>query len=118
MAAVMQKKSFDTPDDVMTPPKTKVEIVKIDGKPIMRATFEAGWKWSTDIGPAAGTDSCQNHHVIVGLSGHIKAVMDDGTEIEAGPGEVVDIPAGHDAWVVGDEAYVGIDVGGAVYGAG
>ncbi|MGD0805587.1 MAG: hypothetical protein ABSA11_16120 [Candidatus Bathyarchaeia archaeon] len=28
---------------------------------------------------------------------------DDGQEIELGPGDVVDIPPGHDGWVVGNE---------------
>ena len=30
-------------------------------------------------------------------------VMQDGTEFEAGPGEITALPSGHDAWVVGDE---------------
>ena len=29
--------------------------------------------------------------------------MDDGTEIEFGPGDVAIIDPGHDGWVVGDE---------------
>jgi hypothetical protein len=29
------------------------------------------------------------------------------------PGEAVEIPPGHDAWVTGDEPYVGVDVTGA-----
>jgi hypothetical protein len=42
--------------------------------------------------------------------------MDDGTEMEAGPGDVIDIPPGHNAWVVGDEPAVGIDIaGGTTY---
>jgi hypothetical protein len=35
-------------------------------------------------------------------------VMDDGTELEIGPGEAMQIPPGHDAWI-GDEPYVGVD---------
>jgi mannose-6-phosphate isomerase-like protein (cupin superfamily) len=46
-------------------------------------------------------------------------VMDDGQEIDIGPGEAIEIPPGHDAWVVGDEPYVGVDVtGGASYAGG
>jgi mannose-6-phosphate isomerase-like protein (cupin superfamily) len=33
----------------------------------------------------------------------MKIVHNDGTDVEIGPGDVVNIPAGHDAWVVGDE---------------
>jgi uncharacterized cupin superfamily protein len=111
----MQKKSFNMPDSTMTPPKTKVEMVKIGDSTLMRNTFEPGWKWSEHVKSTAGTDTCQVHHVLCGVSGQLKAVMKDGTEIEVGPGDVVDIPPGHDAWVVGDEPMVGIDVGGAIY---
>lgn len=112
----MEKKSFNTPDETRTPPNTKVEVVKIGEQPIMRVTFEPGWKWSKDVKPTAGTDSCQTHHLICQISGQLKTVLDDGTEVETGPGDVADIPPGHDAWVVGDEPVVGIDfVGGGSY---
>lgn len=106
----MQKKSFDAPDTTTELPKTKLEVVTIGDRTLIRNTFEPGWKWSEHVKPTAGTDSCQAHHVICMLSGRLKAVMDDGTAIEAGPGDVVDIPPGHDAWVVGDEPVVGIDI--------
>ena len=32
---------------------------------------------------------------------HVKA--DDGQELEFGPGDVADIPPGHDGWVIGNE---------------
>jgi hypothetical protein len=38
--------------------------------------------------------------------------MDDGTEMEFGPGDVGNIPPGHDAWVVGNEPAVMIDISG------
>lgn len=106
----MQKKSFNTPDETRTPPKTKVEVVKLGDRTLMRTTFESGWKWSEHIKPTAGTDSCQVHHVICAISGQLRVVINDGTEIDVSPGDVVDIPAGHDAWVVGDEPAVGIDI--------
>jgi quercetin dioxygenase-like cupin family protein len=37
--------------------------------------------------------------------------MDDGSEQEVGPGDVVAIPPGHDAEIVGDEACVLVDFG-------
>jgi hypothetical protein len=36
--------------------------------------------------------------------------MDDGTEIEARSGDVYLVPPGHDAWVVGDEECVALDI--------
>ncbi len=43
------------------------------------------------------------------VSGQMHLVHDDGCEQEIGPGNVYIIRPGHDAWVVGDEQYVGID---------
>ncbi len=36
--------------------------------------------------------------------------MTDGSEQEFGPGDVGVIPPGHDAWVVGNEPVVAIDI--------
>ena len=38
--------------------------------------------------------------------------MADGTEMECAPGDVSSLPPGHDAWVVGEEEVVVIDVSG------
>jgi mannose-6-phosphate isomerase-like protein (cupin superfamily) len=38
--------------------------------------------------------------------------MEDGTERDIGPGEVVNIPSGHDGWVVGNVPVVFIDITG------
>lgn len=46
------------------------------------------------------------------LSGRLKVIMDDGTELEFGPGDVVAIPPGHDGEVVGDEPCVVLDFAG------
>jgi mannose-6-phosphate isomerase-like protein (cupin superfamily) len=39
--------------------------------------------------------------------------MEDGREFEVGPGDVLAVPEGHDAWVVGDEPVVIVDWWGA-----
>ena len=112
----MEVKSFNKPDEVRTPPKTKIEVVKVGDSTVMRATFEPGWKWSECIKPIAGTDSCQAPHVNYVISGRMKVVMDDGTEMEMGAGDAADIPPGHDAWVIGNEPCVAIDfAAGKVY---
>jgi hypothetical protein len=74
-----------------------------------RAVFEPGWKWSECVKPLVGTDSCEVHHVGYILSGTLQVVMDDGTEFDAGVGTVYEIVPGHDAWVVGDEKFVGLE---------
>jgi class 3 adenylate cyclase len=38
--------------------------------------------------------------------------MEDGAEYEYGPGDVIDIPPGHDVWVVGNQALVIVDMSG------
>jgi mannose-6-phosphate isomerase-like protein (cupin superfamily) len=43
------------------------------------------------------------------VSGQLKIVMDDRTEMNLGPGDAYVIEPGHDAWVVGDEAFVGFE---------
>lgn len=102
-------KSFNKPDEVRTFPKGKLELVKIGGATIGRATFEPGWKWSTSVQPLVKTKSCEAPHFQYHLSGIIKIVMDDGTQLECRAGDVSLLPMGHDAWVVGNESVVVVD---------
>ena len=82
-----------------------VEIVNIGDGVVGLATFEPGWKWSDHVKPIAGTDSCQAAHFGYVISGRQMIHMDDGTELEISAGDVVNIPAGHDGWTLGDEPY-------------
>jgi hypothetical protein len=88
--------------------------VKIAGASIGRATFEPGWKWSTCVKPIAKTNSCQAAHYGYQLSGKLTTRMDDGTEWTSKAGDVLNIPPGHDAWVVGNEPVVVVDFQGMV----
>ena len=81
---------------------------------IGRGILEPGWRWSTSMKPIQGTPSCQVHHLEVLLTGRFRVEMDDGTTAEFGPGDVFDVPPGHDAWVVGEESVVLVDVFGNV----
>ena len=108
MASVIAK-SFDTPDETRTPDKTKVEVVDLGGAKAARMTFQPGWRWSECVKPVVGTESCQARHIGTVASGRMHIVHDDGTEIDAGPGDAYVIEPGHDAWVVGDEPLVGFE---------
>jgi uncharacterized cupin superfamily protein len=106
----LEKRNFASPDEVRPmADKGVVELVKIGDGVVGKVTFEAGWRWSEHVKPIAGTDSCQVPHLVYVLSGHQAVRMDDGTELEIGPGDLVAIPPGHDGWVVGSERCVALD---------
>ncbi|TVP40443.1 hypothetical protein [Candidatus Nitrosocosmicus arcticus] len=50
-------KSFDTPDEVRTFEKGKLEIVNLGNVIIGRATLEPGWSWGKCVKPLVHTDS-------------------------------------------------------------
>ncbi len=103
-------KSFNTPDDVKTPPNARMEFVSFGDMTIVRMTSQPGWRWSESMKAAAGTDSCQRTHFSYVISGRMRTRMDDGTEVEIGPGDIAITRPGHDAWVVGDEPCVVLDI--------
>ena len=109
--AKMMRKSLDAPEEVrpFEDGKGRVELVNLDAGAVGRATFEPGWRWSEHVKPIAKTDSCQAAHLGYYVSGRMKVVMDNGEEEEFGAGDFAVIPAGHDAWVVGNEPCVVID---------
>ena len=108
-AEKFESKSLNSPEEVRKFDMGKVEVVNVAGATIGRATFEPGWKWSTCVKPIAKTNSCQAAHFGYQVSGTMTTRMDDGTEKTSKAGDVLNIPPGHDAWVVGDEACVVID---------
>src|SRR6266545_6220909 len=105
----LQRRRFSEPSDVRTIPRGRIDVVELDDTVVGRMTYEPGWRWSEDVKPIAATETCQYHHLGVTLSGRLRAQMLDGTELEVGPGDVFEIPPGHDAWVVGDEPWVSVD---------
>ena len=113
MMAEVELKRMAAPDETRTFGHGKMEVVKIGGGVVGRATFEPGWKWSEHVKPIAGTDLCEAPHFGYQVAGRMRVVMKDGHEMESGPGDVLIIPPGHDAWVVGNDAVVLIDWAGA-----
>jgi mannose-6-phosphate isomerase-like protein (cupin superfamily) len=107
--AGVETRDFDAPDETRRPDKTQVDVVRMGSTTAARLTFEPGWRWSECVKPKVGGDSCQVHHVGYAISGRMHVVMNDGTEHEIGPGEAMQIPPGHDAWVVGDERFVALE---------
>jgi hypothetical protein len=108
MAGVVRK-GFASADEVRTPEKTRLEIVDLGGIKAMRMTAQPGWRWSECIKPVVGTDSCQAHHVGTVVSGRMHVAHRDGTEQDISAGDAYVIEPGHDAWVLGDEEFVGYE---------
>jgi hypothetical protein len=105
---------FSKPDETRKFDLGKMEVVSLGGETFTRATFEPGWRWSNCIKPIANTPSCQARHLSLILSGRLHVAMDNGDEYEFGPGEIGEIPPGHDAWVVGNTSVVAIDIAGTM----
>jgi hypothetical protein len=108
----IQKKTLSAPDEVRTFDKGKVEVATVGAVTFGRASFEPGWKWSESVKPIVKTEYCEAPHAQYHVSGRLRIRMADGSEEEFGPGDVGITPPGHDAWVVGDEPVVVIDVSG------
>lgn len=108
----MEVRNFDSPDETRQfHAHGHAEVLNVEGKTVLRSVFEPGWVWSEDVGPIAGTDSCQVRHFGYCISGQMKVTMDDGTEMMLRPGDLGVIEPGHNAEVVGDEACVFVDWG-------
>jgi hypothetical protein len=110
-------RSLRAPDDVFRTDLIDERSVQVGEQTIGRATVQPGWRWSVHVQPLVGTPSCTMRHIGVVLSGHMHVQLDDGREFEVGPDDVFDIPAGHDAWIVGDEPLDSIEIAG-IYGFG
>jgi hypothetical protein len=109
----VERRDFNTPDDVRRPAKTTVELVNLGERVVGRYTYEPGWRWTECIKPVAGTERCEVEHIGYVISGRLHVSHDDGTEGEVGPGDVYRVAPGHVGWVVGDEPAVFIEFQGA-----
>lgn len=104
---VMQRKSLEAPDEIHRYGRITKENVSLDGVEVHRVTFHRGARWSVDLKPEAGTEFCPTFPT--SLSGRLAVVMDDGAAEEFGPGDVMMLPPGHDAWTVGDDPCVFVE---------
>lgn len=105
------KKNFDSADDSTHPSeRLRMDAVEINGKKFYRVTAQPGWKWSIDLKPVVKTDSCQVDHLLYMIDGKMVVRMNDGKELEYGPGDVAAIPPGHDGWGVGEEPTIWLEI--------
>ena len=108
--STLAAKSHDKPDEVRSPDKTRVEVVRLPGFTLGRLKMQPGWRWSACIKPVVGTESCQVSHVGHAVSGRLTVKMNDGSQKSIEAGDSYTIPPGHDAWVEGNEPFVCIEV--------
>ena len=107
--AGVQAKNLDSPDRTQPWPKGPINIVQVGSWTIGRAVFQPGLEFQ-GMRDAHGEDP-----ELSAIARPLRRVgsdgirMDDGTELEVGPGDAVAIDPGHDAWTVGDEAFVAVD---------
>ena len=113
--ATIYKKSVKSPDEVRTFDKGKVDLVKLANTTFGLATLNPGWKWSQCVKPIVKTKSCEAPHTQYVISGKLHLAMDNGDHFDIGPGDAAVIPPGHDAWVIGNEPFVAIDVTGMAH---
>jgi hypothetical protein len=103
------RKRFEQPDETRTLEHGVIEGVHLAGSAAGRATFQPGWRWSESVKPVVGTDSCEMHHVGYALSGTLHVVTNEGVELEISAGDAYEVLPGHDAWVVGDQPFQGLE---------
>ena len=112
----LEKHNIDKPDETRQfKAHGHMDVVTIGDFTMGRGVFEPGWRWSTDVKPIAGTDSCQARHKGVCLEGEMTVRSDDGMEVTYKAGDVFVMEPGHDAWVNGNTPCVMFDTGVAAY---
>ena len=108
----LQRRRFSEATEVRRFPYGTIEVVEIGDTVVGRLEYRPGWRWSTDVKPVVGTAWCEHHHLLLTVSGRFRTAMSDGAELEMGPGDIVEVPPMHDAWVIGDEPWIAYDLAG------
>src|ERR1051325_4170038 len=94
--ASAERKNLGAPEETRTFEKGRLELVNIGGGQVGRLVLDPGRRRSEHVKPIAGTAWCEAPHFQYHVAGRLHVLMADGTEFEAEPGEVTDLPAGHD----------------------
>lgn len=88
----------------------QLDIVRTGAGRVKRAIYPVGFRWATHMKPLIGTDTCMHAHVGFLARGRIHIHFPDGCVQEYEAPAAVAIEPGHDAWVMGDEPAVLIEV--------
>jgi class 3 adenylate cyclase len=112
------RKSIDMPDEVVEFPNVRTDIVHLGDLTVGRFVNQPGWRWSEHVRPSVGGEWCQIRHVGFIISGRLGIDFPDGSSVVFGPGDVFEIPPGHDGYTVGDEPVVQIEWSGLRHWSG
>jgi class 3 adenylate cyclase len=99
-------RNFDEPDEVIELDLLTSKILNLGGMSLVMDIHRPGWHWEKHVRPVVGTEWCESRHLGYLISGQVGVRLRDGTELQPVAGDAVDIPPGHDAWVIGDEPAV------------
>ena len=87
----------------------RLDVGRAGGARVKRMIYPPGFRWSTDMKPAVGTDYCMHAHVGFLARGEIHIEYPDGCVVEHRAPQIVAIEPGHDGWVVGKAPVVLIE---------
>jgi quercetin dioxygenase-like cupin family protein len=104
------RRNMDAPDDRWEFNNGKIEFAELEDAKIVRATFKPGWRWTKDVKPSMRKNLSRYRHTVYVISGRLIMQAEDGTECELKPGDCTLFVPGNDAWVLGDEPFIGIGV--------
>ena len=88
----------------------EIDVTAVGDARIKRMVYPPGMRWSTDIGPLVDTERCEHAHAGFLAQGKLRFEFADGCGADFAAPAVVEVAPGHDAWVVGDEAAVLIEI--------
>jgi class 3 adenylate cyclase len=112
------RKNVDEPDEIVNFPNVQTHIVHLGDLTVGRLVNQPGWRWSKDVRPTVGGEWCEIRHVGFVISGRLGIDFRDGSTVVFGPGDVFEIPPGHDGFTVGDEPVVQVEWSGLRHWAG
>ena len=104
------KKNFNDADETRQPTdNVKLDIVNLGSVKVAKMVAQPGWKWSEHIKPIVGTETCENTHIGVLISGSRIVADENGNEVKVNSGDAYDIGPSHDGWVLGNDPVIAFE---------
>jgi hypothetical protein len=87
----------------------QLDIARAGAGRVKRVVYPSGFRWSAQMKAIVGGDLCMHTHVGFLARGQVHIQYADGCVLDFSAPQIVAIEPGHDAWVVGDEGFVGFE---------